>query len=168
MRAFWLGLVLIAAATASAYDNFVSPNGESEAYTTANFPDGGGMKLFLRRAHSGDTGLLLTQNGRWIDAKWSPDSRFLAVIDHPDGHIADVYVFGVKVANAAGSPTAILFYHTPKPLTYDVQWDVTGWHLENREVILKQEVRDQNGGTHATHTVVAKIGTEPLKFELPK
>ena len=90
MRALWLALSLTAAATASAYDNFVSPNGEFEAYTTANFPEGGGMKLFLRRAHARDTGLLLAQNGRWIDAKWSPDSRFLAVIDHPDGHIADV------------------------------------------------------------------------------
>jgi hypothetical protein len=61
-----------------------------------------------------------------------------------------------------------LFYHTPNPLTYDAQWDVVRWHAENREVILKQEVRDQNAGTHATHTVIAEIGTKPLKFELPK
>ena len=61
-----------------------------------------------------------------------------------------------------------LLYHTPNVLTYDVQWDVVGWRTENHEVILKQEVRDQNSGTGATHTVVAKIGTEPLEFELPK
>ena len=90
MRALWLVLTLLAAPHASAYDRFVSPNGEFEAYTTANFPDGGGMKLFLRRANARDTGVLLAQNGRWIDGKWSPDSRFLAVVDHPDGHIADV------------------------------------------------------------------------------
>lgn len=168
MRAFWLVFIMIGVATASAYDSFLSPNGEFEAYTAPNFPDGGGMKLFLRHAHARDTGMLLAQNGRWVDAKWSPDSQFLAVVDHPDGHIADVYVFGVKAADAAASPTAILFYRTPKPLTYDVQWGVTGWHLENREVVLKQEVRDQDGGTHTAHTVVAKIGTKPLKFELPK
>jgi hypothetical protein len=168
MRARWLVLTFIAAAHASAYEHFVSPNGEFEAYTTPNFPDGGGMKLFLRRAHARDTGLLLAQNGRWIDAKWSPDSRFLAVIDHPDGHIADVYVFGVTAANTAAPPTATLFYRTPNPLTYDVRWDVAGWHAEKREVVLKQEVRDQNARTHATHTVVAKIGTQPLKFDLTK
>src|SRR6266542_1279876 len=100
MRALWLVLTLLAAAQANAYDRFVSPNGEFEAYTTANFPDGGGMKLFLRRANAPDAGALLAQNGRWIDAKWSSDSHFLAVIDHPDGHIADVYVFGVTAANA--------------------------------------------------------------------
>jgi hypothetical protein len=167
MRALWLVLALLAAAHASAYDRFVSPNGELQAYTTANFPDGGGMKLFLRRANARDTGVLLAQNARWIDAKWSPDSRFLAIINHPDGHIADVYIFGVTAANAT-SPSVTLLYHTPNSLTYDVRWDVVGWYAEKREVILKQEVREQNAGTHATHTVVAQIGAKPLKFELPK
>ena len=60
-----------------------------------------GMKLFLHRANSRDPGVLLKENNRWIDAKWSPDSRFLAIIDHLDGHIADVYVFGVGAADAA-------------------------------------------------------------------
>jgi hypothetical protein len=168
MRALWLVLTLLAAAQANAYDRFVSPNGEFEAYTTANFPDSGGMKLFLRRANAPDAGVLLAQNGRWIDAKWSPDSHFLAVIDHLDGHIADVYLFGVTAANAAASPSVTLFYHTPNPRTYGVRWDVAGWHAEKREVILKQEVRDQNAGTQAMHTVIAQIGVKPLKFELPK
>src|SRR5437762_11646428 len=75
------------------------------------------------------------------------------------------YVFGVTAANAAASPNVTLFYHTPNPLTYDVRWDVAGWHTEKREVILKQEVRDQNSGTHGMHTVVAQIGAKPLKFE---
>jgi hypothetical protein len=125
-------------------------------------------EAFLRRANAPDAGVLLAKNGRWVDAKWSPDSHFLAVIDHPDGHIADVYVFGVTAANAAASPSVTLFYHTPNPLTYDVRWDVAGWHAEKHEVVLKQEVRDQNAGTHATHTVVAQMGEKPLKFELPK
>jgi len=167
MRPLWLALTFVAATYASAYEHLVSPNGEFEAYTTPASADGG-MKLFLCRAQARDKAVMLAQNGRWIDAKWSPDSRFLAVIDHPDGHIADVYVFGVTAANAAASPTVTLFYHTPNPLTYDVRWDVAGWHAEKREVLLKQEVRDQNAGTHATHRVIAKIGTEPLKFELPE
>ena len=48
----------------------------------------------MRGANSPDPGVLLRQNNRWIDAKWSHDSRFLA-IDHLDGHISDVYVFDV-------------------------------------------------------------------------
>jgi hypothetical protein len=81
--------------------HFVSPNGEFEAYTIPANDDGSGMKLFLHRANSRDAGVLLKQNNRWIDAKWSPDSHFIAVIDHLDGHISDVYVFGLPVADAA-------------------------------------------------------------------
>ena len=167
MRALWLLIFLAAADTVIAYEQYLSPNGEFEAYTTANFPDGRGMKLFVRRVPAHDTGLLLAQNGRWIEAKWSPDSQFLAIIDHPDGHIADVYVFGITAADAE-PPTVALLYRTPNALTYDVRWDVAGWNTENREIVLKQEVREQDAGTQAAHSVVAKIGTQPLKFELPK
>jgi len=74
-------------------------------------------------------------------------------------------VFGVTAANAAAAPTATLFYHTSDPLTYDVRWEIVGWHTTQREVVLKQEIRDKSSGTH---TVIAKIGTEPLKFDFPK
>ena len=82
--------------------NFMSPDGKFQAYTIAANEDRTGMKLFLRCANSRDAGVLLRQNNRWIDAKWSPDSRFLAVIDHLDGHISDVYIFGVAVASSVG------------------------------------------------------------------
>jgi hypothetical protein len=143
MRALWLFVFLVAADSAIAYERHLSPNGKFEAYTTGNFPNGGGMKLFVRRVQAHDPWVLLAQNGRWIDAEWSPDSQFLSVIDHPDGHITDVYVFGVTAANA-DPPTVALLYGTPNPGTYDVQWDVVEWHAESREIVLKQEVRDQN------------------------
>ena len=168
MRALIAVAMLVVVARASAYERFISPDGRFEAYTTANLPDGTGMKLFLRRPWSRDPGRLLWQNGRWIDAKWSPDSRFLAVIDHPDGHVADVYVFGVTAAAAAAAPSVTLFYHTPNPFTYDVKWEVVGWSPKKREVMLKQEVRDQNAGTHATHTLKAKIDPKALPYEQPK
>ena len=167
MRALVLAgaVVLATQAHVGAYENFVSPDKKFEAYTTQNADDGTGMKLFLRRAGARDTGLLLWQNGRWVDAKWSPDSQFLAVIDHMDGHIADVYVFGVTAVDAGAPPTATLFYHTPNLRTYDVKWEIVGWHPNTREVILRQEVHDQNAGTHATNIVTAKIGTESLKLD---
>jgi hypothetical protein len=152
--------MLLSVGHASAYEHFVSRNGKFEAYTTANSPAGYGMKLFLRRAHSLDTGVILCENQRWMDAKWSPDSRFLAVIDHSDGHIADVSVFGVT---AAAAPTATLLYHTPNPGTYDVQWEVVGWRSKTRSIILRKEFRF---GIRR-ETVVAHIGTTPLKAAKP-
>src|SRR6202023_2504061 len=101
MRAVILAsaLVLVTRAYAGEYPRFVSPDKQFEAYTTPNAEDGTGMKLFLRRAGTSDTGSILFANMRWIDSKWSPNSRFLAVVDHSDGHIADVYVFGVRAAD---------------------------------------------------------------------
>jgi hypothetical protein len=74
------------------------------------------MKLFLRRAQAHDAGTLFWKNNRWIDAKWSPDSRFLALVGHFDGNISNVYVFGVTTANAEPR----LLCHTPGLGSYDV------------------------------------------------
>ena len=168
MRALVLSLLLAAATNASAYKQFVSPDGKFEAYTTRKTEDGTGVKLFLRRAKSQDSGILVFENMRWIDAKWSPNSRFLAVVDHNDGHIADVYVFGVRAADAA-PPEITLYYHSPAPNTYDVKWDVVGWDLDTRSIILDKEVRDTNGQKPTHHEkILARIGTTPLplpKFE---
>ena len=153
--------VLLAAVALPAEHQFVSPNGEFEAYTIAANEDGTGMKLYLRPENSGDSGVLLRQNDRWIDAKWSPESRFVAVIDHLDGHISDVYVFGVATADA--SPT--LFYHTPDLRSYDVKWEVTGWDESRREVVLDKEVKHKASGEITHEKIVARIGTERLDLK---
>jgi hypothetical protein len=157
---------------AASYPRFVSPNHVFEAYTTPNTEDGTGMKLLLRRFGSSSLGMLLFSNMRWIDVKWSPDSQFLAVIDHSDGHISDVYVFGVE-ALGSESIKATLYYHTPNPGTYDVRWDVVGWRLAKRSIILSKEVRDQEREVRehvpsvARSTVIARIGATPLQPPTP-
>ena len=162
MRALVAAVVVLLTADAlPAEHQFVSPNGEFEAYTIAANEDGTGMKLYLRHANSGDSGVLLRQNNRWIDAKWSPDSRFVAVIDHVDGHISDVYVFGVTAADA--SPT--LLYHTPDLHSYDVKWEVTDWDVSRREVVLDKEVKHETPGRITHEKIVARIGTEPLELK---
>jgi hypothetical protein len=161
MRALCIVITLLAVTHANAYEQFVSPNRQFEAYTTAHWRDGSGMKLFLRRANAPRTGVLLRENNRWIDAKWSPDSRFLAVIDHFDGHIADVYVFGISAADAA--PT--LLYHTPELLTYDVQWDVIGWRVARREIVLDKRVKHESPASIRHEKIVAHIGTKPSKLK---
>src|SRR2546428_6857884 len=114
MRALLAMSLLLAVKVLADEHHFASPNGEFVAYTIAANDDGTGMKLFLRHANSRDAGVLLRQNNRWIDAKWSPDSRFLAVIDRLDSHISDIYVFSVGAADAV--PT--LLYHTPDLHSY--------------------------------------------------
>ena len=161
MRVLWLVLTLTTAAQASAYEHFASPDGKLEAYTTANWPDGTGMKLFLRRAQAHDAGTLLWKNNRWIDAKWSPDSRFLAVVDHFDGHISNVYVFGVATADAEPR----LLYHTPGLGTYDVKWEVMSWDVARREIILRKQVKHKTPDKITHEKVTARIGSKPLKLE---
>jgi len=161
MRAVLAMSLLLATEALAGEHHFVSKNGEFEAYTIAANEDGTGMKLFLRRANSPDPGVLLRQNNRWIDAKWSPDSRFLAVMDHLDGHISDVYVFGVAVANAGPK----LLYHTPDLHSYDVQWEVTGWDVSRREVVLDKAVKHEAPGRITHEKIIARIGTEPLKLQ---
>jgi hypothetical protein len=151
----------LTAAALPAEHQFLSPNGEFEAYTTPANEDGTGMKLFLRHANSGDSGVLLRQSNRWIDTKWSPDSHFVAVIDHLDGHISDMYVFGVTTADAG--PT--LLYHTPDLHSYDVKWQVTGWDVLRREIILDKEVKHETPGRITHEKIVARIGTEPLELK---
>jgi hypothetical protein len=157
---FAITMILLAALhSAAAYKRVTAPNGLLEAFTTAKEPDGTGMKLFVRHRRSGAPAVLLLQNDRWIDAKWSPDSRFLAVIDHLDGRIADVYVFGISAANPARPLIATLFYHTPELRTYYVQWDVVDWLLNARSIVLKKNVHFG----FRQETIVAHIGTTALK-----
>jgi hypothetical protein len=160
MRALLAVSILFVANTLADDHHFVSTDGEFEAYTIAANDDGTGMKLFLRPANSANPGVLLRQNDRWIDAKWSPDSRFLAVIDHLDGHISDVYVFGVRSVNAG--PT--LLYHTPDLHKYDVKWDVAGWDVSQRQVLLDKEAKQESPGKITHEKIAAHIGTEPLKI----
>jgi len=162
MRALLAAIaILLVTETFAGEHHFVSPDGKLEAYTVAANEDGTGMKLFLRRANSREAGVLLRQNNRWIDAKWSRNSQFLAVIDHLDGHISDVYIFGVAAADAATT----LLYHTPDLHKYDVKWEFMGWDVARREVILDKAVKYEMPGRITHEKVVARIGTEPLKLE---
>jgi hypothetical protein len=151
--------LLLAAGALAGEHHFTSPDQKWEAYTTAANGDGTGMKLFLRPASSEDAGVLLRQNNRWIDAKWSPNSQFVAVIDHLDGYISDVYVFGVGDAGAFPA----LLYHTPDLHRYDVKWEVTGWDVARREITLDKAVKHEMPGRITHEKVTARIGTEPLK-----
>ena len=151
------------ALSANGYEHNISPDSQFEAYTTPRNPDGTGMRAFLRMATSKATGVLLRENDRWIQTSWAPDSRYLAVIDGSDGHVTDVFIYRVirqsetsdtkahyltfkslgEVADSVLAPgmLAQLWYHTPAPWTYDVQWDVAGWDISRNLVILTKRSR---------------------------
>ncbi len=143
-------------------EHTVSPNHHFEVYTTRHYSDCTGMRLFLRAAGSSEPGVLLRENERWIRTAWSPDSRFLAVIDGSDGHVTAVFVYQIlpshgadtkafhtsfqslgEITTFAQAPLVVadLCYHTPNPSTYDVQWDVIGWDTSQSAILLTKRSR---------------------------
>ena len=100
------------------------------------------------------------RNGHQIHASWPSLITLTGT--------SQTYVFGITAPSGADPPKVSLLYHTPDPFTYDVKWELVGWHIETREAILTEEVRDQNARTRTTRTVTAKIGTKPLPYEQPK
>ena len=147
MRAICFAVFLccgVLSETAWAYERIVSPDHLFEAYTTSNNLDGTGMKLFVRRYGGSEPGVLLASNDRWLDARWSPNSRFLAVSNHFDGHMNDVYVFGLGDPADSSTPKVALYAHSPNLDTYDVQWEVVGWRMRHREVLLKRPAKFQH------------------------
>ena len=89
-------------------------------------------------------------------------SRFLAVVDHHDGHLASVCVFGVKATDAA-QPRIALYYQTPGPPTYDVEWDLVNWRLQRSEIILTRQVRNQETGRTTHEKITGRIGSRPIR-----
>jgi hypothetical protein len=155
--------ILSPVVSASEYEHLLSPDRRFEAYTTPHNPDGTGARLFLRTPQTNIPGALLRENDRWIRTNWSPDSHFLAVIDGSDGHVTDVFIYRVlrysrttvtkahylnfpgmgEIADSASAPgiLAELWYHTPAPWTYDVQWDLAGWDISRNIVLLTKRSR---------------------------
>ena len=161
MRAL-LAIPLLFVAVALAIDHqFVSPNGEFDAYTTAAKEDGTGMKLYLRRANSRAYGRASATEQPMDRCQVVPELTVPCCHRPSDGHISDVYVFGVAAANAA--PT--LLYHTPDLHKYDVKWEVTGWNVARRQIILDKEVKHEMPGRITNEKIEAPVGTEPLKYE---
>ena len=66
-------------------------------------------------------------------------------------------------ATIDAAPT--LLFHTPELHKYDVKWDVMGWHLPQREVILQKEFKDDPDHRIKYEKVISRIGTTPLKID---
>ena len=138
-------------------DSWISPDKHFLARSVSRNPDETGCRLLLSAAGKPELGILLRENDRWINATWSPDSKFLAITDGSDGHITDIFIYRVVrsdknessavvitfptfggIAASATSPglRAELWYHTPRIGTYDTRWEFTGWSQDNKSARL--------------------------------
>ena len=173
MKINFIPLIVVAALliqTVGAY----SPDQRYEESKTPRNLDGTGTKLFLRMSGQRDAGVLLRENDRWIETSWSPDSRFLAVIDGSDGHVTDVLIYRVtsgsttaatnvqyskfkslgEIAASIQAPgfKAKLWYHTPNLFTYDVMWNLVKWDMARNLVFLRK-----HGPEIQTRTIVVDL-----------
>ena len=142
--------------TAVAQDSIPSPDGRYVADLSRNPTHGIGKQLFRRYADGRESGRFLLANDRWMETQWSPDSRFLAVTNHTDGHISVVLVFGIRSRGTAEPDTQLLFV-SPSPGVYDTKWAVSGWDTPRRAIMLEKRVAGAK-----PQQMRFSIGTTPL------
>jgi hypothetical protein len=186
MKAIAIFLILLGVASSTFAvdrDKWISPDKHFLARTISRNPDETGCRLFLSAVGHPGLGVLLRENDRWIDATWSPDSKFLAVTDGSDGHVTDIFIYRVVrsddkesravvtsfpsfggIAASAESPglRAELWYHTPNISTYDTQWKFAGWSHDNTSVRLTRRTLREHD---KTFTVELKPPTKPKNQE---
>jgi hypothetical protein len=134
-----------------------SPDKKLIAYTTPALKDGNGSILYIRTDQPNAPATPLLENNRWIDASWSPNSKYLVATYGLDGHITDIYIFGFTV-DAHGAVKADLYYRTPNPETYDTQWTFRRWKSDT-EISLIREVR------YTPEVISGHISSTPLKLD---
>jgi dipeptidyl aminopeptidase/acylaminoacyl peptidase len=156
-----LGVPFVAYGTPNptAQDAIRSPDGRFVAYRTPNPTHGIGKRLFVTFASTNNSGRLLLENDRNMDAQWSPDSKFLAVTNYTDPHITVVLVF--QVSDRGSMPDARLVFISPDPGAWDTKWFVSGWDTSHRTILLEKRV----AGEESQAKKRFRIGTKAL--ELP-
>ncbi len=154
----WCVALLAVCTTAIAQDSIPSPDGRFVAYLTTNPTHGIGKRLSVKFAGTKDSGRLLLENDRSMDAEWSPDSKFLAVTNHTDPHITVVLVF--QIGDHGSIPDAQLFFISPDPGVWDTKWFVSGWDTWHRAILLEKRV----AGEEPQPNKRFPIGTKPVQL----
>ena len=154
----WCIALLAVCTAAIAQDSIPSPDGRFAAYLIPNPTHGIGKRLFVKFAGSKDSGRMLLENDRSMDAGWSPDSRFLTVTNHTDPHITVVLVF--QISDHGNIPDAQLFFISPNPGVWDTKWFVSGWDTSHRAILLEKRV----AGEERQPNKRFPIGTKPLQL----
>ncbi|RYD22348.1 MAG: hypothetical protein EOP88_08395 [Verrucomicrobiaceae bacterium] len=126
---------------------------------------GGYGNVVTLKALSGSRSVEIHRSDRWVEASWSPDSRWLLVTDHWDGHGANIRVYEVSGNHAAAEWKVREVYATPGPTQYDCKWSLVEWKPENGSVRLKCDYLSlPDGVVDAKAARVSKTWEIPLDY----
>ena len=130
-----------------------SPNAKLKCWTDA-LPEGG-VKLWLQR--EGEDKILLWSSMRSVGVNWSPNSRWLAVLDNYMAGESAVLIFDCD------QRTNPLVYQTPFSRSEQDSWSVVSWNVAKKEVALLRNRRFAAG--EPLKTTVA-LTSKPVKATL--
>lgn len=126
----WLLLVSSLLGKAAEADERLLPkDSPSKKITCRILPAEGGYGnvVVLSDIESGKT-IQLYRSERWVETGWSPDSRWLFIIDHWDGHGASLHIFSVPPPiKGTKEWTVPKIYATPWPTRYNCKWKFVKW-----------------------------------------
>jgi len=117
--------------------------------------EGDGSKLFICPSSENKRPQLLWVSRKYMSILWSPDSRWLAVIDHYLAAQSAVLIFDVT---QKGFP---LVYQTPTD-TKQETWEIDAWDCSKKKVKLKGSSRFSNEPYFETVTLSEKPTKQTL------
>jgi hypothetical protein len=124
----------------------------------------GGQQLTIQDTRGPQPRRILWQSVRWVEVDWSPDSQYLAVTDHYDGHEAAILIFAVPTAVHADFA---LIFQTPREPDSQIAWSLENWDVEKRRVaLLKTEDLLGQQPRYRRSVRYFQLGTSVLKQTL--
>jgi hypothetical protein len=95
-----------------------------------------GEEMWLRLPAAQNRGELVWASEGWLEAIWSPDSKYLAVIDHYGPGQSAVLVFGIAIDDKTKVISTGLLFETPVKERRKQEWEMKGWDLKKGQVFL--------------------------------
>ena len=127
--------IVLAAATCMAEEIWGSPNGRLECASGLG-RQRKGQELWVRASAVPASRALVWASEGWMEVVWSPDSRFLAVMDHFASEQSAVLVFTVSFNSEKKSISTALLFETPLKEKRKQEWEVKDWNLKRGQVLL--------------------------------
>jgi len=157
-------LSLVSTNLCSAIENWVSPDGGVECFTRLGHR-GHGEELWIYKRGRKEKEQMLWASDRWIEVNWSPDSKFLAVIDHYENKESAVLVFSIELKKEGIG--WVLLFQTPMETRVPVEWGVVKWNVDKREIVLTGTPKTLSRRKRTSPAIArVRIGTEAIKQSL--
>jgi hypothetical protein len=144
---FALSIVLSFAGMAAEVDERLLPkDSPSKEYVCKILPGvPSGNIVELQEVRSGKT-TKVYESERWVEVEWSPDSHWLVVTDHWDGHGANLQLYSVSAKPKEVEKWEVAkVYATPWPTRYNCRWKFVKWVLSKGFVVLHCDYESRSG-----------------------